>query len=162
MVCDLKTSNPGLWYSKLKRMSSYDRMKRESVNVEEIMHLFPKKQANLIAENFSKISNEFRKLESCDIDLNQATNNDPCPTLAEHQVYNYLKQIKTSTSTVKDDIPAKVIKEFACELAAPLADIINSMVRLGEFPNIWQIEIVSPVSPVPKVYPPTTVNDLKK
>ena len=98
-------------------------------------------------------------MKSSDIDLNQAKNQKSTPVLSEHQVYEYLKRIKTNTATVKDDIPAKIIKEFACELAAPLADVINSMVRLGEYPNIWKIEIVSPV---PKSYPTLTMNDFRK
>ena len=68
--------------------------------------------------------------------MNQAKNLKPTPVLSEHQVYEYLKRIKTNTATVKDDVPAKIIKEFACELAAPLADVISSMVRLGEYLNI--------------------------
>ena len=67
--------------------------------------------------------------------------------------------IKINTSTVKNDIPAKVLREFACELSAPLAYIINTMVRLGEYPNIWKIETVTPVL---KTYPPETMDDLRK
>ena len=44
-----------------------------------------------------------------------------------HDVYEYLKRIKTNTATVKDDIPARIIKEFAPELSAPMADIIDCM-----------------------------------
>ena len=39
----------------------------------------------------------------------------------------YLKRIKTNTATVKDYIPARIIKEFAPELSAPMADIIDCM-----------------------------------
>jgi hypothetical protein len=159
IVSDLKSSNPGQWYSKLKRMSSYDQAKGESVNVGEIMHLSAKDQADAIAENFSKVSNEYEKLRTSDIDLSKATNTNPTPVLEEYQVYEYLRKIKTNTSTVLNDIPAKIIKEFACELAKPLTDVINTMVSLGQYPNIWKIEIVSPV---PKVYPTVLLNDLRK
>ena len=77
-------------------MSSHDQAKGDSVLVDEIMHLSPKEQANEIAKNFCKVSNEFRKLKSSDIDLTQAVNVKPTPILAEHQVYEYLKKIKTS------------------------------------------------------------------
>ena len=78
IVSDLKTSNPGRqWYSKLKRMSSHDQLKDESVNVEQIMHLSAKDQANEIAENFAKVSNEFNSLKTSEIDLNQAKNINP-------------------------------------------------------------------------------------
>ena len=140
-------------------MSSYDQAKGEAVSVEEIMHLSAKDQANTIAENFSKVSNEYEKLRTSDIDLSKATNLKPTPVLEEYQVYEYLRKIKTNTSTVLNDIPAKIIKEFACELAKPLTDVINTMVSLGQYPNIWKIEIVSPV---PKVYPTLILNDLRK
>ena len=51
------------------------------------------------------------------------------------------------------------MKEFACEIATPLSDIINTMVQLGQYPSIWKIESVTPV---PKVYPPQTMDDLRK
>ena len=44
-------------------------------------------------------------------------------------------------------------------MSAYLADVINIMVVKGKFPNIWKIEAVSPV---PKVYPTITLNDLRK
>ena len=68
-------------------------------------------------------------------------------------------KIKTNTATVKDDIPAKVIKEFAPELSEPLANILNCMVENGEFPNLWKLEMVTPAA---KIHPPATVNDLRK
>ena len=70
-----------------------------------------------------------------------------------------MRKIKTNKSTVKDDIPAKLIKEFAPELSEPMADILNCMVRRGEFPDIWKLEMVTPVA---KKYPPADVNDLRK
>ena len=36
IVSDLKNSNPGQWYSKLKRMSNYNQLKTEQICVEEI------------------------------------------------------------------------------------------------------------------------------
>ena len=53
IVSDLKSSDPGQWYSKLKRMSSHEQGKGESLNVEEIMHLTAKEQANMIAKKIS-------------------------------------------------------------------------------------------------------------
>ena len=52
--------------------------------------------------------------------------------------------MKTHTSTVKDDIPAKLLKEFAPELSDPLAHIMNSMLTRGEYPTCWKLEVVTP------------------
>ena len=47
----------------------------------------------------------------------------------------------------------------ACELAAPFTDVVYSSLLQGIFPNIWKLEMVTPV---PKVFPSETVNDLRK
>ena len=51
------------------------------------------------------------------------------------------------------------IKFCAEELSFPLCDIYTRAVLFGEYPDIYKIEIVTPV---PKVYPPQTVKDLRK
>ena len=53
MVEDLKTSNVGQWYSKIKRMSSIDPTQEDKVNVEEIMDLPSQQQAEKIADSFA-------------------------------------------------------------------------------------------------------------
>ena len=159
IVEDLKTSAPGQWYSKLKRMSSHDQTRTEEVSVDEISHLSNEDQAEAIADNFSKISNEYEPLNASDINLESSKVDTPVPVLQPHQVYEYLKKIRTKASTVKDDVPASIIKEFAVELSTPLADIINCSVRRGEYANIWKIETVTPV---PKEYPPKKLNKLRK
>ena len=62
-------------------------------------------------------------------------------------------------TNAKNDVPASVIKEFAVELASPLANIINCSVKRGEYPEIWKLETATPV---PKVYPPKKVTELRK
>ena len=121
IVMDLKNSQPSQWYSKLKRMSSQDQHKSEEVFVEEISHLPNHVQAEVIANKFSEISNEYQPLESTEISLEDCINKSETPILEPYQVYEYLKRIKTKTSTVKDDIPSKIIKEFAVELSTQLA-----------------------------------------
>ena len=158
IVSDLKNSNPGQWYSKLKRMTSYDQIKSEEVNVESICHLSDIEQVELIADNFCKVSNQYEPIDAKQIVLG-ARNEKSVPTIEAHEVCEYLRKIKTNTSTVKDDIPAKLIKEFAPELSAPLADILNCMVIRGEYPDVWKLEMVTPVA---KVYPPLKIEDLRK
>ena len=140
-------------------MASHDEIRSEQVSVEEIEHLTSKEQAELIADQFSQISNEYEPINANDIDIESTKNKTPVPVLEPYQVYEYLKRIKVKTSTVKDDIPAKLIKEYAAELSSPLSNIINCMFERGEYPDIWKIEMVTPV---PKVYPPAKVEQLRK
>ena len=67
--------------------------------------------------------------------------------------------IKKKTSTLIDDIPMKVIKHCAEELSFPLSDIYTRAVNYGEYPNIYKLEIVTPVA---KIYPPQTTKELRK
>ena len=61
-------------------------------------------------------------------------------------------------SDVIDDIPAKILKQFASELANPIADVINASLVQGKWPNIFKLEIVTPV---PKEFPPENVEQLR-
>ena len=51
-----------------------------------------------------------------------------------------------------------VFKYFGVELAKPVTDVVNSSLRQGIWPSIYKMEIVTPV---PKVYPPKTMDELR-
>ena len=53
-------------------------------------------------------------------------------------------------------LPNKILKIFACELAPIIADIYNSSMMQGVFPKALKRSIVVPV---PKVSPPTSIED---
>ena len=57
IVKDLKDSNPGQWYSKLKRMSGQDSNSQADIMIEELMDLDDKNQAEIIADHYASISN---------------------------------------------------------------------------------------------------------
>jgi hypothetical protein len=64
----------------------------------------------------------------------------------------------TSKSNCKGDIPAKILKAFACQLGKPVSDVINTSIRQGCWPDIFKLELVTPV---PKVFPPKTIDELR-
>ena len=74
------------------------------------------------------------------------------------QVWFALCKLNTDRATVPGDFPAKLVKTFAAYLAEPLADIINTSVRRGEYPNIYKFEVSTPV---PKVYPTQSTAQLR-
>ena len=67
--------------------------------------------------------------------------------------------MKNKSSTLKDDIPMKIIKEFGVELSFPIADIINRGIKFGEYPDIFKLEMVTPV---PKEFPTPSPDKLRK
>ena len=159
IVEDLKTSNVGKWYSKLKRMSCGERSQCDKVNVQSLSNLAAGTQAEKIADSFAFISNEYEPLKSEEIDVNQATNRKPFPWITPDQIHQKIKKMKSKTSTVINDIPWKIIKEYGFYLSYPLEDIFNRSVQHGEYANIWKLEIVTPA---PKVYPPASEDQLRK
>ena len=66
IVHDLKTSNPGQWYSKLKRMSSHN-LEHSEVAVQSLIEKPNQIQAEIIADEFSAVSNQYEKLRKDDI-----------------------------------------------------------------------------------------------
>ena len=67
--------------------------------------------------------------------------------------------MKKKASTVPGDVPWRVISEYAVELSFPLSNILNTSTLSGVWPLLWKYEYVTPV---PKVFPPETTDDLRK
>ena len=140
----------------MKRISNYDQ-KSEKVIISEIFDKTDQEQAEMIAQYFSSIPNEYDALKTDDIKI---------PTFSEDQVLQFhpsqvwlrLTKIKTNKATVHGDLPAKLIKEFAAYLAEPFTDIINTSLRRGEYPQIYKFEISTPV---PKIFPPERVDQMR-
>ena len=73
-------------------------------------------------------------------------------------MYEKVRKKKLKNSTVARDIPKKLKKEFLPELAKPASFIFNSITSTGMYPRQWVTEYVSPI---PKVNPPETEDDLR-
>ena len=156
-IKDLKESNPRQWYSKLKRLCSYDQNKSDPIIVETIKHLSDKEQVELIADKFAKTSQEYDPLKKDDINIPDYDISS-VPIILPSKVKSTLESIKINKSSPPGDVPPKLIKEFASELSVPFCEIINSSIKLGQWPDLYKREYVTPV---PKVYPPHDINDLR-
>ena len=66
-ISKLKKSNPRKWFYWLKRLISSDQAKEQDIVVEEINHLSKEVQAEMIADSFASISQEYKELETKDI-----------------------------------------------------------------------------------------------
>ena len=64
----------------------------------------------------------------------------------------------SNKSSVEGDVPAKLLKHFSKQLAIPVADVINASIKQGSWPEIFKLEIVTPV---PKVFPPKSIDELR-
>ena len=72
------------------------------------------------------------------------------------QVYSALRCIKIAKSPGPDDIPNKLLKTFAFELAPVISDIYNASMLQGTFPSKLKRMFVVPI---PKVSPPNTIEE---
>ena len=153
---DLKTKKPGQWYSCLKRISAYDRQ-HERIEIEEIRHLNDQEQAEVIADKFTSIPNEYEELKDDDICIPKFSTED-IPQFEPSKVWKLLCKIKTNKAPVIGDFPPKLIKYFAAYISEPLTDIVNTSIRRGEYPNVYKHEISTPI---PKHFPPRNLSEIR-
>ena len=110
-----------------------------------------------MALHFSKISQEYLPLNT-----EQLPAYLPAPEIlqvTETDVAERLYKLKCRKSTQPIDLPSKVRKQFPCQLATPVSDIINACLSQCKYPSMWKHEWVIPAE---KVSRPASVKDLRK
>ena len=157
IIKDLKISNPSQWYSKLKRICTYDQDRYDPIICSEIETYSDQDQADKIAEYFCKVREKFSPLKTSDISI-PPFNENTIPQFSEADVKEKLAAINTKKSVPTGDIPPKLIHKFSSELAKPLTNIINSSIKQGVWPHTWKTENLTPV---PKVFPPKLLKNLR-
>ena len=156
-IKELLKAKPKHWHRELKRLTGFDKNSSEELIVEAIKDLPNKVQAELIADKFASVSQEFEKLTDEDITVPEFNEND-IPIVTSEEVTETLSQIDANKSSVKGDIPAKLLKHFAYQVAIPFTDIINSSIKESCWPDIFKLEVVTPIPKVPK---PKTIDELR-
>ena len=157
IVKDLKTSNTSQWYSRLKRLCSFDKEKRDSIEVESIRDMTASDQAEEIASKFAKVSQEYTPVMRDEIDIPDCSNTS-MPEFTEIDVQKKLEKLKVKKAVSPGDIPPLILKTFAKHLSEPLCNIINLSIKKGQWPKLYKSEIITPV---PKVHPPRSPDDLR-
>jgi len=80
------------------------------------------------------------------------------PKLHPHDVCKKLLAVKSSKAHGPDEIPCRIVKEFAYELAEPVTTIFNNSLRSGIVPAAWK---ESNIVPIVKVNPPKDEGDTR-
>ena len=159
IVQDLKTSNTGKWYSKLKRMSGQETNPQSDIMIKELMGLDDKQQAECIADHYASISNLYQPVKNENFEEYLKNISSKPPNIGPFKVLKTIRKMRKNAATVKGDLPMKIISEFADDFTLPLTHIINTCLQEGKYPNIWKNEIVTPA---PKVFPPEKLKHLRK
>ena len=74
-------------------------------------------------------------------------------------MYQRIRRIKKTKSTLPIDIPERLRQECSAHLAAPLSTIINNSLSQSVYPVLWKLEWVTPA---PKISNPIEISDLRK
>ena len=146
-VSELKTTNPGKWYTMMKRLGGLDQMSRGRMTIKSLEGLSDKDCAEAIAQSFASVSQEYTPL-----DRDQLPAFLPAGRPEEvnvFQVMHMIRKLGKTKSTLPIDIPDKLRIECAVDISEPLTDIINSCLRDGTYPVMWRREWCTPV-PKPK------------
>ena len=78
------------------------------------------------------------------------------PIISEEDVKEAIDAMDGSKYNVSGDIPVKLIKQISDQLAMPVANMLNAAIRQGCY--ILKLEMVPPV---PKIFPPKCLDDLR-
>ena len=65
-----------------------------------------------------------------------------------HEVIRESKALRSDCSTGPDNIPTKFIKLVSDHLASPLTHILNTYISKLDFPALWKVARISPISKV--------------
>ena len=82
----------------------------------------------------------------------------PIPVITAEEVCTKMLKIKTFKSNGPDNIPNRVIKEFAYEFAEPVCFIFNTSLTTCEFSDIWKDALITPI---PKALPVFCEDELR-
>ena len=158
VVTDLKEATPGKWHKIMKRLGGLDQSAGR-LEVQTLKELSDQESAEAVAESFAAVSLEYQRLDRNRLPaFLPAGKPESVNTL---EVFEAIKKMKTTKSTLPIDIPDNLRKECALDLAEPMANIINTCLRDGRFPAPWRREWVTPV---PKTSPhqPKNCQEIRK
>lgn len=152
-VHNIKDHNISKWWKEVKRLG-YGASKTDWCE-----HLLGE-SADTIQELAENINNFFVNLSATFQPLEPDSNNlvdcTPDMLVDPYKAYCALKKTKCHKSVGPDEIPNRILRDFAFELSPVISDIYNSSLRQGKIPEILKSSFISPI---PKCAPPKTIED---
>ena len=124
-------------------------------------NLTPAQSAELIAEHFSQISQQYAPLNIANLPPNVQAHlrkHDVPPKLSTYDVYCKIVKAKKPNSSVPGDLPRKLVKCFAGNLSIPVTAVYNRITESSVYPCQWKIEQQIPLA---KVTPPASEDELR-
>ena len=126
--------------------------------------LTPQQSSEIIAEHFSKISQEFLPLDISLLPsrvrdfLSAPSDQQLCPQLSVAEVKSRICKARKPKGIVTSDLPKKIVQNCSDIIAVPAQLIFNNITRTSTYPSKWKIEHQVAI---PKTYPPEDEDDLR-
>ena len=163
---EVKTGKRGSAYPIIKKLAKHPEENSSSQFVlpdHSERDLSPLESAELLADHFSRISQEYQPLSISSLPPNiqnhlAAPDSHNAPTLSISAVFKRILEAKKPNGIVPGDLPKQLIKQCALELAKPAHLIFNSISKSSIYPSKWKTEHQVPI---PKVNPPASEDDLR-
>jgi len=156
-VKHLKTCEPKKWWDYIKKISGNTKSTHSTRITKNGEELTDADAADALNTHFTNVSDDLPHLDTTLLPAFLPTTATP-PVITPQQVCKKLLQINPSKSHGPDEIPNRLLKEFAYELANPVCTIFNTSLSTGEFPQTWKDAIITPV---PKSKQPTSVDEFR-
>ena len=156
----------GSAYSAIRRLGAGTETPKKSFDIASFVDkgLSDQQSANLLADHFSKISQEFDPINpaifppSIKEELVNGRMEQAGPVLDEVEVFNKITKAKKPKSSVRGDVKVPLVERFAVELAEPVTRIFNCITETLQFPRQW---VQEEQTPIPKSYPPLSEDDIR-
>ena len=147
-VQHLRTSDPRKWWNIVNKISG------KSSNSTSIS--YEDEAGNVISgANLAMRLNKFYISVTSDISPLDASMlpaflpaQEELPVIRPSEVYKKLLNISPFKAIGPDEVPNRIWKKFAPELATPVTDIFNASFSSGSFPTLWKDSYISPISKV--------------
>ena len=150
-VSDLEQANAKKWWKQIKILSDqtchkewyHQFLDSECPDIEALADKLNDFSVGL-TDNFSPLPAPELNLQSVPAEF----------LVCENEVFTSLSALNISKATGPDQIPNRILKEFAQQLAPVVKDIFNRSVAEGYFPHLLKHSIINPI---PKISPPQKI-----
>ena len=142
---DLESSNVNQFWKKIRLLNRKE-SSIPTLSTGDITASTNPEKAELLNEYFSSNFNSaVPALDYCSIPTALP---DDCPDeilCTEEDVFALLSTLDCSKASGTDDISARMLKMTAFSIAAPIAQIFNTSISLGDLPHEWKTARVIPI-----------------
>ena len=150
------SSNSKEWYRHINNIIGNKKNSMNLTNIPELTDKTTEEQVSIVNAHFSNICQKYPPFEN-KTKLEKQPNDKDLVGFTELETYRFLKKF-CKKSLGPEDLPRKLLEEFAPEFAFPFCVIVNCAIKSGVFPVAYK---KAEITPIPKVNPPRALSDLR-